>query len=116
MFPSLLRGVSLEEQDAGFEEDSDNAKDLHGYYTQLKSIKQMAEGGLVPSDGRQPCLSARGKGNEAEEEANLERLFYYHISALQGVLHQLTRRANAVTSRYNEIMQQINQNEISLRW
>ncbi|KAJ7320003.1 hypothetical protein JRQ81_019514 [Phrynocephalus forsythii] len=116
MFPSLLRGVSLEEQDGGLDTDSDDTKDLHEHYTQLKSIKQMVEGGLVPLDGWQPSLSNRGKENQAEEEADLERLLYYHVSALQGVLHQLTRRADTVTSRYNRIMQQINQNNISLRW
>ncbi|XP_062983934.1 mid1-interacting protein 1-B-like [Elgaria multicarinata webbii] len=112
MFPSLLRGVSFEEQDTAFEAD----KDLFEYFTQLKSIKQMMEGGWMPLDGRQPGITARVKEPEAKEEADLERLYYYHISALQRVFRQLTGRANTVTSRYNEIMQGINQSKITLSW
>ncbi|XP_078246402.1 mid1-interacting protein 1A [Pogona vitticeps] len=116
MFPSLLQGVSFEDREGGFGADADDTKDLYEYYTQMKSIKQMVEGSLISLDGRQPSLSTRGKESKAEEDADLEGLFYYHISALKGVLHQLARRANTVTSRYNEIMQQINQNDLSFRW
>ncbi|XP_042315095.1 mid1-interacting protein 1-B-like [Sceloporus undulatus] len=117
MFPSLLRGVSFEEREDAFEADADGAKDLYEYYAQLKSLKQMVEGGLVPSEShRLPGTATWVKEQVAKEEQDLATLFYYHVSALHRILHQLTRRANTVTSRYNEIMQQINQNGFSLHW
>uniref|UniRef100_A0A670HSS4 MID1 interacting protein 1 n=1 Tax=Podarcis muralis TaxID=64176 RepID=A0A670HSS4_PODMU len=106
MFPSLLLGVSLEDQAETFETNSSNEdsseRDLYEDYTLLKSIKGRAEGA--------------SRKRRAKEKADLEDLFHYHVSGLHRVLTQLTRRANAVTSKYNEIMGQINQNEISLRW
>ncbi|XP_062830580.1 thyroid hormone-inducible hepatic protein [Anolis carolinensis] len=110
MFPSLLQGVSFEEKEDAC--DPDGAKDLYEYFTQLKSIKPMVEGGLVPSDNRRLLgVANRAKEPEDNEEQDLERVFYYHVSALHRILQQLTRRADAVTSKYNEIM-----SEISLRW
>ncbi|XP_044306134.1 thyroid hormone-inducible hepatic protein-like [Varanus komodoensis] len=115
MFPSLLRGVAFEEQDATFEADSDSDKDLFEYFTQLKAIKQVVEQGLRPLNSPLPGSLTRVK-EDAEGEADLERLFYYHISGLQRVFHQLTGRANSVTSKYNEILQEINQNTIAIHW
>ncbi|XP_034971571.1 mid1-interacting protein 1-like [Zootoca vivipara] len=117
MFPSLLLGVSLEDQAETFESNSSNGdssseRDLYEDYTLLKSIKGRAECGLAHLDFQNPSL----KEEESKEKADLEDLFHYHVSGLHRVLTQLTRRANAVTSKYNEIMGQINQNEISLRW
>ncbi|XP_061485717.1 mid1-interacting protein 1-like [Rhineura floridana] len=117
MFPSLLLGVSLEDQEDGtFEANSSNRdsseRDLYDYYTLLKVIKWKAEGGLAPLVGQTPSI----KEEESKEKADLEGLFHYHVTGLYHVLTQLTRRANTVTSKYNEIMGQINQNEISLRW
>ncbi|XP_060622959.2 thyroid hormone-inducible hepatic protein-like [Anolis sagrei] len=101
MFPSLLLGVSLENQDD---------KDLHEYYSLLKSIKLAAEGGLAPL--KEKSLSEE----EGKEEADLEGLFHFHVSCLHHILTRLTSMANTVTSKYNEIMGQIGQNEFSLRW
>ncbi|XP_033001911.1 mid1-interacting protein 1-B-like [Lacerta agilis] len=116
LFPSLLLGVSLEDQAETFETDSSNGdsgeRDLYEDFTLLKSIKGRAEVGLAPLDFQDPSL----KEEESKGKADLEDLFRYHVSGLHRVLTQLTRRANAVTSKYNEIMGQINQNEISLRW
>ncbi|XP_053241132.1 mid1-interacting protein 1-like [Podarcis raffonei] len=116
MFPSLLLGVSLEDQAGTFETNSSNGdsseRDLYEDYTLLKAIKGRAEGGLAALDFQNPSL----KEEESKEKADLEDLFHYHVSGLHRVLTQLTRRANALTSKYNEIMGQINQNEISLRW
>ncbi|XP_062983935.1 thyroid hormone-inducible hepatic protein-like [Elgaria multicarinata webbii] len=116
MFPSLLQGVSLEDQDNTFEANSCDGnsgdRDLYEYFTLLKSIKLMAESGLVPLSEKNSSV----REEEDEEEADLEGLFHYHVSGLRHVLTQLTTKANTVTSKYNEIMGQINQNKISLRW
>ncbi|XP_062830578.1 thyroid hormone-inducible hepatic protein [Anolis carolinensis] len=100
MFPSLLLGVSLENQDD---------KDLHEYYSLLKSIKLAAEGGLKEKSLGLP-------EEDGKEEADLEGLFHFHVSCLHHILTRLTGMANTVTSKYNEIMGQIGQNEFSLRW
>ncbi|XP_062983936.1 thyroid hormone-inducible hepatic protein-like [Elgaria multicarinata webbii] len=112
MFPSLLQGVSLEGQDDTLEANSDE-KDLYEYYTLLKSIKLLAEGGLVPLDHQKSHIATRLKEQEGKEKDDLEGFFYYHVSSLYRVLTHLTRRANAVTSKYNEIMGQINPSENS---
>nr|XP_020666609.1 mid1-interacting protein 1-B-like [Pogona vitticeps] len=110
MFPSLLQGAPLAEQANTLDTDS-NEKDLYEYYMLLKSIKTMVEGGLVPLNNQTFHIAAQTKEQEIKEEDDLEDLFYYHVSSLYRVLTQLTRRANAVTSKYNEIMGQMNQNE-----
>ncbi|KAM3837565.1 thyroid hormone-inducible hepatic protein [Vipera latastei] len=122
MFPSLLQGVSLEEQDgpagvnSGMEKSHD--RDLYDYYTLLKSIKSRVESGLPPLNDK--SLKSREEeaaaAAAAKEKTDLEGLFRYHVSGLYHVLAQLTSRANTVTSRYNEILGQINQNGISFRW
>ncbi|KAF7237902.1 Thyroid hormone-inducible hepatic protein [Varanus komodoensis] len=116
MFPSLLLGVSLEDRGSTFEANSCDGdsvdRDLYEYFMLLKSIKQMAESGLVPLEGKNSSM----KEEEDREEADLEGLFYYHVSGLQHVLVRLTTRANTVTSKYNEIMGQMNENKISLHW
>ncbi|XP_025033096.1 mid1-interacting protein 1A-like, partial [Python bivittatus] len=114
MFPSLLQGVLLENQE-NIVEDNSNTKcssdrDLYEHYTLLKSIKSMVENGLPPLNDKN--LSSR---EEATEKTDLEGLFQYHISGLYHVLSQLTSRANTVTSKYNEILGQINQNGIPFR-
>uniref|UniRef100_A0A8C5WVK1 Mid1-interacting protein 1 n=1 Tax=Laticauda laticaudata TaxID=8630 RepID=A0A8C5WVK1_LATLA len=114
MFPSLLQGVLLEDQEdpAGInsEKKCPRDRDLYDYFTLLKSIKSTVESGLPPLNEK--SLSSR---EEAREKTDLEGLFRYHISGLYHVLTQLTTRANAVTSRYNEILGQINQNGITFQ-
>ncbi|XP_048351297.1 mid1-interacting protein 1-B-like [Sphaerodactylus townsendi] len=109
MFPSLLRGISLDKLDDPTEADS-GSKDLYEYFMQLKSIKGMVEGGLAPLEGRDPSIAVRLREQEDREKADLEGFFYYHVSNLYRILNQLTRRADAVTTKYNEIMCQINRN------
>uniref|UniRef100_A0A2D4G7Y0 Mid1-interacting protein 1 n=1 Tax=Micrurus corallinus TaxID=54390 RepID=A0A2D4G7Y0_MICCO len=116
MFPSLLQGVLLEDQEdpAGIDSEKEcpRDRDLYDYFTLLKSIKSTVESGLPPPNEKR--LSSREE--EAREKTDLEGLFRYHISGLYHVLAQLTTRANAVTSRYNEILGQINPNGIAFRW
>nr|XP_060622960.1 thyroid hormone-inducible hepatic protein-like [Anolis sagrei ordinatus] len=106
MFPSLLQGVPLEGQEDTSNSSSEK-KDLYEYYMLLKSIKLVVERGLLPRS--HPTSHVREQ--EVKEEEDLEGFFHYHISSLYHVLTQLTRRAHAVTSKYNEIMGQINGNE-----
>ncbi|XP_060090996.1 mid1-interacting protein 1-B-like [Heteronotia binoei] len=115
MFPSLLRGVSLDEHDSRLEAELGD-RDLYESYTLLKSIKQMAEGGLLSAATQASPIATRLKEQEAQEEADLEGLFFYHVSGLYQVLARLTERAKALTSRYNQIMGQINHSEVSLSW
>lgn len=117
MFPSLLLGVSMEDQRDAIHGSSDDRaptdRDLYEYFTLLKSIKLTAEGGLGALKDK--CLHIR-EDEVKEEKGDLEGLFHYHVSGLRHVLVELTRRANTVTSKYNEIMGQINRNEMSYRW
>ncbi|KAG8137067.1 hypothetical protein E2320_005612, partial [Naja naja] len=101
MFPSLLQGVLLEDQ----ENPAESTPRRHVPRTEI------FESGLPPLNEK--ALSSREE--EAREKSDLEGLFRYHISGLYHVLTQLTTRANAVTSRYNEILGQINQNGITFR-
>lgn len=113
LFPSLLRGVSLE----GAPSEADNCdKDLYEYYTQLKSIKLLVEGGLVPLNDRKPHVATQLQEQEGKEATDLEDYFYYHVSSLYRILTLLTRRADTVTMKYNEIMGQINQSEHYFGW
>ncbi|XP_070800165.1 thyroid hormone-inducible hepatic protein [Pituophis catenifer annectens] len=119
MFPSLLQGVSLEDQEDPAEINSEQKcsrdRDLYDDFTLLKSIKSTVESGLPPLHDKS-LSSSREEEEEAKEKTDLEGLFRYHISGLYHVLAQLTSRANAVTSRYNEILGQISQNGIAFRW
>nr|XP_056714716.1 mid1-interacting protein 1-B-like [Euleptes europaea] len=111
MFPSLLREVSVDEHDSGWEVAMGD-KDLYEYYSLLKSIKQTAEVGPLALDTHTSHVAAGQKEQEGQEKADLEGLFYYHVSGLYRVLTRLTERAKTVTSRYNQIMGQLR----SLSW
>ncbi|XP_058042268.1 mid1-interacting protein 1-like [Ahaetulla prasina] len=106
MFPSLLRGVSLEDLEEAFGADSAD-KDLFEHFMLLKSGKGMLEGGgpLPPTKEKLPVIP---QGKEDMEKDSLEDIFYYHLSSLYRVLHHLTQRAQAITAKYNEIMERIN--------
>ncbi|XP_077197400.1 thyroid hormone-inducible hepatic protein [Paroedura picta] len=108
LFPSLLRGISLDKADDPTEADSGN-KDLYDYFVLLKSIKRLVEGGLAPLEGQDPDVATRLSEQEDREQADLEGFFYYHVSNLYRILARLTRRAEAVTTKYNEIIGQIYQ-------
>ncbi|XP_025033127.1 mid1-interacting protein 1-B-like [Python bivittatus] len=116
MFPSLLRGVSFEEQEDGFGGQSDGDKDLYEYYVQLKSIRFLVEGSLAPLGDRLASFTPPRRDPGAKDNADLQSLFSYHVAALRQVLQRLTQAANDVTSKYNGILRQINQSEIPLRW
>uniref|UniRef100_A0A8C4VN60 Thyroid hormone responsive n=1 Tax=Gopherus evgoodei TaxID=1825980 RepID=A0A8C4VN60_9SAUR len=112
MFPSLLRGVYLEQQDDTSTGDFGN-RDLYEYYMQLKSIKLAVEGRLAPLNEIKHQITSREEVQENGEEADLEGLLYHHFTGLYRVLTHLTRKANVLTRKYNEIIGQINQSEIT---
>uniref|UniRef100_A0A8C8RQY2 Thyroid hormone responsive n=1 Tax=Pelusios castaneus TaxID=367368 RepID=A0A8C8RQY2_9SAUR len=115
MFPSLLRGVYMEQQDDTSSAVSGN-RDLYESYIQLKSIRLMLEGRLVPLNESKHQITNREEVQENGEESDLEGLLYHHFKGLYRVLTHLTRKANALTRKYDEIMGQINQSEITLTW
>ncbi|XP_053161080.1 thyroid hormone-inducible hepatic protein [Hemicordylus capensis] len=115
LFPSLLQGVTLEEQD-DTPEAGCRDKDLYECFTLLKSIKMVAEGGLAALGHQNHSISTSFGEEESPEKADLEGLFHYHVSGLHQVLTHLTRRAKTMTSKYKDIMGQIYQNEMSLHW
>ncbi|XP_074838173.1 thyroid hormone-inducible hepatic protein [Carettochelys insculpta] len=115
MFPSLLRGVYME-QEEGTATGNFGNRDLYEYYLQLKSIKIAVEGQLVPLSESKHQISSREDVQESGEEADLEGLLYHHFTGLYRVLTHLTRKANDLTRKYNEIIGQINQNEITFTW
>ncbi|XP_005290620.1 thyroid hormone-inducible hepatic protein [Trachemys scripta elegans] len=115
MFPSLLRGVYMEQQDDASTGDFGN-RDLYEYYMQLKSIKLAVEGRLAPLNESKHQITSREEVQENGEEADLEGLLYHHFTGLYRVLTHLTRKANALIRKYNEIIGQINQSEITLTW
>uniref|UniRef100_A0A2D4KUT7 Uncharacterized protein n=1 Tax=Micrurus paraensis TaxID=1970185 RepID=A0A2D4KUT7_9SAUR len=106
MFPSLLRGVSLEDLEGAFGADSAD-KDLYEHFMLLKSGKGMLEGG-GPLPLRREKLPVVPQLKENMEKGSLEDNFYYHLCSLYCILHHLTQRAQAVTTKYNEIMERIN--------
>ncbi|ETE56734.1 Mid1-interacting protein 1-B, partial [Ophiophagus hannah] len=96
MFPSLLRGVSLEDLEGAFGADSAD-KDLFEHFMLLKSGKGMLEGGGPLPLSREE-LPVVPQLKEDMEKGSLEDIFYYHLSSLYCVLHHLTQRAQAVCS------------------
>lgn len=115
MFPSLLQGATLEAQDDAVKMEL-GEKDLFDYFTLLKAIKTVVESGVVPLEDQNPSAATMAGEEESQEKTNVEGLFYFHVSGLYHVLTQLTRKANAVISRYNEIVGQFNQNRIAVYW
>ncbi|XP_070607724.1 thyroid hormone-inducible hepatic protein-like [Erythrolamprus reginae] len=100
MFPSLLREVSLED-------DFGADKDLFEHFMLLKSGKGMLESSRALST-REETLPVVPEAKEKIDKESLEDNFYYHLSSLYRILHHLTQRAQAVTAKYNEIMERMN--------
>ncbi|XP_060682973.1 mid1-interacting protein 1-B-like [Hemiscyllium ocellatum] len=102
MLPSLLQDIALEDQDEG-KDASVSSQNLYECYIQLKSIKNIVESGrLPPEDLKQKINYAYNL--EDEDEANLETLFYVHVKGLCTVLNSLTKKANMLTSRYEDVI------------
>lgn len=109
MVPNLLRDVPLDDaQDvntangngrAYFHQDSD----MYSSYVLLKSIRNDIEWGVLQGDERR-----REKGGATEapwpkaEEDDLEKQLHFHLNGLHTVLSKLTRKADTLTSRYQQ--------------
>ncbi|XP_017562087.1 mid1-interacting protein 1A [Pygocentrus nattereri] len=109
MVPSLLRDVPLEQRDAEPGRYLRNAEaDMYTYYTQLKSIRNEIEWGVVREEQRRKERSANTAVNaantepEGEDGTDLEQLLQYHLKGLHGVLTKLTSQANNLTNRYKQ--------------
>ncbi|KAI5105073.1 mid1-interacting protein 1-like [Silurus meridionalis] len=116
MVPSLLRDVPLEEQEGDTSMDSKGVlsfpskqRDMYEHYLLLKSIKNEMEWGLLKRDmgGSASFLEMAVKqeeqqvpGGPAEDGADLESQFHFHLRGLFGVLSKLTDQADHLTNRY----------------
>ncbi|XP_078514397.1 mid1-interacting protein 1 [Lissotriton helveticus] len=126
MVPSLLRDVPLDSEEE--EEDDDDKgtlqhhhppadfftaprRDMHSYYSLLKSIRNDIEWGVLQGEDRlkkdklPPAAVEGGRPEEqpeAEQEEDLQQQFHYHLCGLHSVLGKLTRKAHLLTNRYKE--------------
>nr|ACI66998.1 Mid1-interacting protein 1 [Salmo salar] len=120
MVPSLLRDVSLEEQESQQVEVVENnnepsypnkQRDMYEHYLLLKSIKNDMEWGLLKremSGGasflemavKQEEQQSLTRGLPVDESSDLEGQFHYHLRGLFGVLSKLTVQADHLTNRY----------------
>lgn len=118
MIPSLLRDVELSGYGGSVQ---DGAPDLYTYFTMLKSICVEVDHGLLPREEWQAKV-AGNEGSEAENEAaeteeaeedrlseemDLEAQFHLHFSSLHHILTHLTRKAQEVTQKYQEMTGQV---------
>lgn len=115
MVPSLLRDVPLEDQDIQAAVSHNNnepsfpskQRDMYEHYLLLKSFKNDMEWGLLKREMGGSFLEMAVKheepqvnGGDAEEGADLEGQFHYHLHGLFAVLSKLTVQADHLTNRY----------------
>ncbi|XP_033875857.3 mid1-interacting protein 1-like [Acipenser ruthenus] len=108
MVPSLLRDVPLEEEDPKLNNNiicPSKQGDMYEHYLLLKSIKSDMEWGLLRREmnggaGFLEMAVKSGEENSAEDGADLEQQFHYHLQGIFGVLSKLTVMANRCTNRY----------------
>ncbi|XP_011900113.1 PREDICTED: thyroid hormone-inducible hepatic protein [Cercocebus atys] len=118
MIPSLLRDVQLSGHEGRAQAE---APDLYTYFTMLKAICVDVEHGLLPREEWQAKV-AGGEAKEAENgtaeteevedesasgELELEAQFHLHFSSLHHILMHLTKKAQEVTRKYQEMMGQV---------
>ncbi|KAL1774188.1 thyroid hormone-inducible hepatic protein [Sigmodon hispidus] len=118
MIPSLLRDVQLSGHRGSVQE---GAPDLYSYFTMLKTICVEVEHGLLPREEWQTKVAsseASDPENEASEaegaeeerlsgELDLEAQFHLHFASLHHILTHLTRKAQEVTRKYQEMTGQV---------
>ncbi|XP_013799936.1 thyroid hormone-inducible hepatic protein-like [Apteryx mantelli] len=116
MFPSLLRGVFPEPDEAS--PAADGRRDLYERYQLLKSIKPVVERGLgsVTEQSLPGASTHKAPDDAADADADLEERLSHHLNGLQQVLTHLTRDANALTRRYSQILEQINLSDGQPSW
>ncbi|XP_048837977.1 mid1-interacting protein 1-B-like [Brienomyrus brachyistius] len=101
MLPSLLREVLCEE-------DPDQAAadgDLYECYLRLKAIQAVVESGLVlVDDHRVKAHQALDRTLEPLLETEPEAVFHFHLKGLLSVMGNLTKKSQAVTAKYLDIV------------
>ncbi|NXK12627.1 M1I1A protein, partial [Herpetotheres cachinnans] len=106
MFPSLLRGVFLQQEGAAPAAGSHT--DLYERYQLLKAIKPVVEKGLASVTDQSTTSANTDTTLDEGADSNLEERLSHHVSGLQQVLTDLTKNTTALTRRYSQILEQIN--------
>ncbi|NXG12963.1 M1I1B protein, partial [Grallaria varia] len=109
MFPSLLRGVSPQQDGAAPAAGSHT--DLYEHYQLLKAIKPMVEKGLASVNDQSLTSTDTDTALDEGADRNLEERLSHHVNGLQQVLTDLTKNTKALTRRYSQILEQINLSE-----
>ena len=113
MVPSLLRDVPLEEEkEVNPVRTASNGSatyfqegDMYGDYVRLKSIRNDIEWGVLQAEERRKeklGVNALEVTRVEPDEADLEKLFHFHLNGLHTVLSTLTHKANTLTNRYKQ--------------
>ncbi|CAD7673057.1 unnamed protein product [Nyctereutes procyonoides] len=117
MIPSLLQDMQL---NVHGHQAKDEAPNLYNYFIMLKAIRVDVDHGLLPREewwskvagGRAHEAEAETAETEEDEEEgflgqlDLEAQFHLHFSSLHHILTHLTLKAEEVTRKYQEIMEQ----------
>ncbi|NXK53706.1 M1I1B protein, partial [Chauna torquata] len=112
MFPSLLRGVFLQQD--GATPAVGGPADLYERYQLLKAIKPVVERGLASVTDHSPTGDADTDADTAPVDGvdgNLEERLSHHMNGLQQVLTDLTKNTKALTRRYSQILEEISLSE-----
>lgn len=112
MVPSLLRDVPLDQEKEQQKLTNDPGSylreaeaDMYSYYSQLKSIRNNIEWGVIRSEDqrrKKDTSASEPVRTEEESDMDLEQLLQFHLKGLHGVLSQLTSQANNLTNRYKQ--------------
>ncbi|XP_076857558.1 mid1-interacting protein 1A [Brachyhypopomus gauderio] len=111
MVPSLLRDVPLDDDKRQGEREpgrylQEAEADMYAYYTQLKSIRNDIEWGVVRAEEKRPkekhLVTETARTEPDSEDVDLEQLLQYHLKGLHCVLSKLTSQANNLTNRYKQ--------------
>ncbi|CAM4603012.1 unnamed protein product [Leuciscus chuanchicus] len=112
MVPSLLRDVPLDQQNeeqkltnvmGSYLRDAED--DMYSYYSQLKSIRNNIEWGVLRAEEqrrKKDSPAPEPVRTEPDSDTDLEQLLQYHLKGLHGVLSKLTSQANNLTNRYKQ--------------
>lgn len=112
MVPSLLRDVPLDQEKEQQKLTNDPGSylrdaeaDMYSYYSQLKSIRNNVEWGVMRAEEqrrKKDATTPEPVRTEPDSDIDLEQLLQYHLKGLHGVLSKLTSQANNLTNRYKQ--------------
>ncbi|XDV30388.1 hypothetical protein PO909_033318 [Leuciscus waleckii] len=83
----------------------DAEDDMYSYYSQLKSIRNNIEWGVLRAEEqrrKKDSPAPEPVRTEPDSDTDLEQLLQYHLKGLHGVLSKLTSQANNLTNRYKQ--------------